>query len=199
MSENSLENFGFREGINEVIGITTGASDAGNVNSAPLGIVVRKEGKAIRTFVRLFGETHTLKNLRANSKLYANVCYSPLAFAISAFEDLESEYFLNDFTLKDSYSVCVFEPVSFEKRENFTICELKFVEGFIVNPKAVRAFNRGFCAVVEAAIIATRYTGSEKEMERLKELGRIVSRCGGKEEKLAYEYIMSAINEINKM
>ena len=192
MREKGLEDFGLREGINEVIGITEGESDTGTVNSAPLGIVVRKEGR-VKAFVRLFGETHTLRNLEAGSKLYANVCYNPLVFAVSAFEDLSSEYFQNKFTLKESYSVCVFEPSGFEKKENFTVCRLKFVKGYFVNPKAVRAFNRGFCAVVEAAIIATRYTGSEKEGERLRELGKIVDRCGGRDEKLAYEYIMSVL------
>ncbi len=178
--------FGLREGINEVIGVTFGVSERNGRNTAPLGLIV-KNGY----YLRLFGETHTLRNLKANSKLYANVTFNPLAFAISAFEDLPDEYFADEYTLKDSYSVCIFKPRRFEKREEFTLCELELIDGKIVNPHAVRAFNRAFAAVIEAAIMLTRGITDLRELESL------VKRCGGKEEREAFEYLLTRARSIN--
>lgn len=193
MSKLDIKEFGFREGINEVIGVTEGISSTGRVNTAPIGVIVRDSS----TFIRLFGESHTLVNLRNGSNLYANVCFDPVVFAISAFEDLDDSYFSKRirFALKDSYSMCVFQPLKFTDMGDFVLCNLKFIKGFFVNPRSVRAFSRAFSAVIEAAILATRYRASTEEDEKLKKLGRIVDRCGGSDEKLAYSYILKSIRD----
>ncbi len=191
-----VKNFGLTEGINEVICVTEGKSDVGNINTAPIGIIV---GENI--YIRLFGKTHTLENLKNGSKLYANVCFDPLIFVISAFKDLSKEYFLDKFTLKCAYSVLIFEPISFEKKENHIVCTLKFIDGRIINPLNARAFSRGFSAVIEATIIATRLKmiNINQISKKIEELGEIVKKCGGKRDKEAFSYILSVLrkNSIN--
>jgi len=183
-----MDEFGLKEGINEVICVT---EHSGKINTAPIGLIVDS-----KVYVRLFGETHTLKNLMHGSKLYANVCYDPLVFAVSAFEDLDESWFAEKYVLKCAYSICVFEPERFEDMKNYKLCTLKFLKGKIVNPSAVRAFNRGFSAVIEATIIATRVKMMDEDIsKKIKELGEIVKKCGGKREKTAFSYILSVLRE----
>jgi len=197
-----LKDLGFREGINEVVGITFGESEKGERNAAPLGVIVEDENSRtakLRLFYRYTGKsvekTHTMKNVEKGSKIYANVCFDPLAFAISAFEDLGEEFFESEFVLRGAYSVCVFDVKRIEKLHDLWLCELEAVDGWVVS--GARAFSRGFAAVVEAAVHATRYvysTDARKEVEKkILELGSVVERCGGKREREAYRYILNRV------
>jgi len=142
-------------------------------------------------------KTHTMENVERGSRIHANVCFDPVAFAISAFEDLDEEFFSSDFVLRCAYSVCTFEVREIKRFDDFWLCELEALDGRILN-RGVRAFSRGFAAVVEAAVHATRYiyTGERRYLSKVLELGDIVEKCGGRREREAYAYILSRTGEI---
>jgi len=141
-------------------------------------------------------KTHTMENVERGSRIHANVCFDPMAFAISAFEDLDEEFFSSDFVLRCACSVCTFEVREIKKFDDFWLCELEALDGRILN-RGVRAFSRGFAAVVEAAVHATRYiyTGERRYLSKVLELGDIVERCGGRREREAYAYILNRTGE----
>ena len=185
-----LEDFGFTEGINEVIAVTIG----GFINTAPLGIIVENP-KGRKAKVRLY-PSHTRENVKRGSKIYANVVSDPIIFAISAFEDLTEDYFssLDPPVLKSALAYC-----EFEAKLTGAFAELELVDGRVIS-KELRAVNRGFYAVIEALVYATRYLffkDPEKKKEfrgKILHYKEIVEKCGSSKEKAAFKIILSKCN-----
>ncbi|MBE8539833.1 DUF447 family protein [Geoglobus acetivorans] len=173
-----IEKFGLYEGINEVIGITFG----GWINTAPIGLIV---GDDIR--VRLYSN-HTRELLEKSGMLYVNVVHDPIVFVISAFEDLGEEWFesLEPPVIKGSLSW-----MKFRARLDGNFAVLDLLEGDVLR-KEVRAVNRGFNALIEATVHATRYilSGSETLADKIRYYGRVVERCGSRREKEAYNLLV---------
>ena len=178
-----VSEFGLQEGINEVIGITI----ADWVNTAPLGIIVDDDVR-----VRLF-ENHTREFVRKTGILYINVIHDPVVFVIAAFEDLPENFFesLNPPIIKNALSW-----IKFKADLKGSHAYLEPVDGGVLR-RECRAVNRGFNAVIEATVHATRYviSGSEDLRKRIEYYGRIVGRCGGKREKEAYRILMRYLNQ----
>ncbi len=173
-----IEKFGLREGINEVIGITTGEW----INTAPLGIIVDDKIK-----VKLYSN-HTRQFIEKNRELYVNIIHDPIVFVVSAFEDLDESWFetLNPPVIKNACSWVKFKA---EIKNRFAF--LEFVEGEVIRNE-IRAVNRGFNALIEATVHGTRYVlNKNPEMrEKIIYYGRIIQRCGGKREKEAYRLLL---------
>ena len=171
-----IEELGLTEGINEVIGITFGDW----INTAPIGVVVR-EG---RIFVRLY-ENHTRTFVERSGKLFVNVVHDPVIFVKASFEDLSEEYFesLDPPVIKGALSWAEFEA----KLEG-GIAHLRLLGGGVVR-REIRAVNRGFNALIEALVYATRYVslGKEEFKEKALEYKGIVEKCGGRREREAFE------------
>ncbi len=171
-----LEEFGLRDGINEVIGITFGEW----INTAPLGIVVEED----EIFVRLY-ENHTRSFVERSGRLFANVIHDPLIFVKASFEDLGEEYFesLDPPIIKGALSW-----MEFEAKLEGNIARLTFLRGGVVR-REIRAVNRGFNAVIEALVYATRYTSLKREEFKKKalEYKGIVEKCGSEREKEAFK------------
>jgi uncharacterized protein len=191
-----LSSFGIREGISETI-VSTGLESP---NAAPIGIIV----KGRRTFVRLFKGTHTWENVLKEKHLAANVVYDPLLFVRSTFFDLEpSEFYyvpvrgLNFPVLKEAAAWIVFECVTLKDTDQALVADLVPVEaGFNeANRKSLPVPNRGFNAVLEAAVHTTRYqlTGEEKYLEMIRRYESLASRCGGEKEKKAMKLIYEVL------
>lgn len=186
-----LADFGFGEGINEVIAITRNPD--GSWNAAPIGIIVEDSNSAIAR-VRLY-KNRTRENLERDKILFANITDDALIFTIASFEDLDVGYFssLNPPLLKGAMAWCEFEGEL--KGDEAT---LRLLDGKVVERK-VRAVNRGFSAVIEALVHATRYIAFKDEEKRRELLGRILyykeiaKKCGGDREKRAFEIIMKKI------
>ena len=173
-----MEKFGLREGINEVIGITTGEW----INTAPLGIIV-KDGIKVRLY-----SNHTRELLEKSGELFVNVIHDPVVFVISAFTDLDESWFerLNPPVIRNALSWMMFEA----KIEG-SFAHLRFQNGEVLR-KDIGAVNRGFNAVIEATVHGTRYVmnRSPQLKERILYYGRIVERCGGKREKEAFDLLL---------
>ncbi len=176
-----LRDFGLREGINEVIGITI----ADWINTAPLGVIV---GDNIK--VRLF-KNHTREFIKKTGFLYVNVIFDPVVFVISAFEDLSEDFFesFDPPIIRNALSWIKFKA---DLRGNYAY--LSFINGEVLR-RDFRAVNRGFNAVIEATIHATRFIikKSRELRDRIDYYGKIVERCGGKREKEAYKILLEYI------
>jgi hypothetical protein len=191
-----LSAFGIREGISETI-VSTGLEFP---NAAPIGIVV----KGGRTFVRLFKGTHTWANVFKERYLAANVVYDSLLFVRSAFFDLEpSEFYyvpacgLNFPVLKDAAAWVIFECINIKETDQALVADLIPVKaGFNeANWKSLPVPNRGFNAVLEATVHATRYqfTGDEKYLELIHRYDSLALKCGGENEKKAMKLLYEVL------
>lgn len=188
--------YGILEGISETI-VSTGLDTP---NAAPIGII-RKNNK---TFVRIFKGSHTGENLVREGFLVANVVYDPLLLVRSTFFDIESsEFSFVDIdwkkfpVLKSAISWVVFRCTNIKDTEQTVISDLiPLGAGFCeANRRATPAPNRGFNAVLEATVHATRYqlTGEEKYLELIRHYESLASRCGGESEKKAMKLLYEVL------
>ena len=187
-----LDEFGIYDGISETI-VTT--MQGWSPNAAPIGII-RKGG---RIFIRLFKGSITYYNVHSEGYLVANVIDDPVLFVRSTFSNLKESDFCfvsvsgREFpVLKDSLSWVVFECKNMKTSNEALVAELVPIHAR-VNRSPVRAPNRGFNAVIEAAVHATRYqlSHNEKYLKLIRAYSDIVSKCGGEHEK-------NAINVLNE-
>lgn len=186
-----LAEYGIGEGISEVIATTINRKP----NAAPLGI----HNKESRLFAKIFS-SKTLDNIKESGFLAANIIDDPILFVKSAFGDLEESCFEMVFidnkvypVLKDANAWVLFHCKCRPGR-NATHVDLIPVEARAVR-KLVMPLNRGFNAVIEAAIHGTRYLalGNKKYLGCIDYYNKIASKCGGERErtamKLLYDFL----------
>ncbi|WP_067049930.1 DUF447 domain-containing protein [Methanofollis ethanolicus] len=170
------------EGINEVIATTGG-------NAAPMGIICRNGTLSMV----LFRGSHTEANIRTNGWVVANLTHDPVVWVRTAFDDLP----LDAFTpleaggrrverLKECEAWAAFAAtVEHETAETAFVTLSPLGEGVV--GQVLRAHNRGFAGIVEAAVHGTRYVLSRDPA--LKALIdhhlAIVRKCGGPREREA--------------
>ncbi len=184
-----IEEFGIHEGISEVIFTTT--SPDGVPNAAPMGL--HRKGK--RLFASIYS-SKTLDNILSNPKLATNITDDPVLFVQSALSDIEPERFefVEGFpVLKDALGWIIFD-CRYKKGENISVVELSPINGRIIQQK-IQPINRGFNAVIEALIHATRYVilKEQKYLERIEYYNTIVKKCGGAREKEAMKLLYEMI------
>ncbi|ADB57437.1 DUF447 domain-containing protein [Archaeoglobus profundus] len=180
-----LSDFGFTDGINEVIGITIGEW----INTAPLGIIVENPES---TFAKLrIYPSHTRENLKKGT-LYVNIVHDPLVFTISAFDDLSEDWFESSDPpiINGALAWCQFKA-------NLKNCwvDLELSRGEVLR-KGLRAVNRGFNALIEALVHATRLKQNPKLIEKVRYYAEIVEKCGGRREKEALEVMWSYLRKL---
>lgn len=191
-----LSEYGISAGISETI-VSTGLDTP---NAAPIGII-RKNKKI---FVRIFKGSQTGENLVREGILVANVVYDPLLLVRSTFFDIESSEF--DFVdiggkkfpvMKSAISWVAFRCTNLKDTEQTVVSDLiPLGAGFCeANKRAIPAPNRGFNAVLEATVHATRYklSGEEKYLELIRHYETLASKCGGENEKKAMKLLYEVI------
>ena len=191
-----LSEYGISAGISETI-VSTGLDTP---NAAPIGII-RKNKKI---FVRIFKGSQTGENLVREGVLVANVVYDPLLLVRSTFFDIESSEF--DFVdiggkkfpvLKSAISWVAFRCTNLKDTEQTVVSDLiPLGAGFCeANKRAIPAPNRGFNAVLEATVHATRYklSGDEKYLELIRHYETLASKCGGESEKKAMKLLYEVV------
>lgn len=185
----NIEEFGIHEGISEVI-FTTISPD-GVPNAAPMGL----HSKGKRLFARIYN-SKTLDNILSNPKLAANIVDDPVLFVQSALSDIEPERFefIDGFpVLKEALGWILFD-CKCKKGENVSVVELSPIKGKIITRK-LQPVNRGFNAVIEATIHATRYVSlnEQKYLDSINYYNTIVKKCGGAREKEAMKLLYELI------
>ncbi len=180
-----LSDFGFTDGINEVIGITIGKW----INTAPLGIIVENPESRFAK-LRIY-PSHTKENLK-RGVLYVNVVHDPLVFAISAFDDLSEDWFesIDPPIIRGALSWCEFKACLINGWVN-----LELLKGKVLR-KELRAVNRGFNALIEALVHATRLKQNPKLIEKVRYYAEIVEKCGGKREREALKVMWSYLRKL---
>ncbi len=190
-----IKEAGLCEGISEVIVTTQSAS--GVPNAAPIGILSREDNY----FVSLYRGSQTISNVLEAKKLAANVTEDAVLFVNAAFEILSSDYyslFHGFHVLKEANSWILFECECVEERVESFLFQIVPI-AVEINMMRVRAINRGLNAVIEAAVLATRYdiieTESEKEelTSMIARYADIVDKCGGQREKEAMRSLTDKI------
>ena len=152
----------------------------------------RKDG---RIFARIYNST-TLKNILVNPGAAANIVDDPVLFVKSALSDIGVENFesINGFpVLKNNLGWVIFDCTC-KKGENISVVEMTPIKRKIYR-KVIKPVNRGFNAVIEASIHATRYAG-KKGQEYLRQIeycNTIVRKCGGAREKEAMKMLYELI------
>lgn len=184
-----IEDFGIHEGISEVI-LTTISSD-GAPNAAPIGI----HRKDSRLFAKIYN-SRTLDNILYKPLAAANIVDDPVLFVRSSLSDVEPERFefVEGFpVLMDALGWIIFD-CRCKKGTKISVVELSPINGKI-NIKKIQPINRGFNAVIEASIHATRYVISreQKYLEFIKYCNTIVKKCGGAREKEAMRLLFELI------
>ena len=186
-----LDSYGIMEGINEVIVTTKSIDD--RPNAAPIGLI-RRNGKLT---VRVYNESHTCTNIKDTGLLAVNIVDDPVVFVQSALKDLDKEKFefietgtgINFPVLASSNGWVLFKA-GIKAGNIAATAELQFITGNIKS-MGIRPINRGFNAVIEAAIYATRYKvfNDESFLSKIKSYENLINKCGGCSEKEAYELI----------
>jgi hypothetical protein len=184
---------GLGEGISEVIVTTKSAS--GMPNAAPIGIitVINEETGEPHHFAKLYKGSQTLANVLETTMLAANVTDDAVFFVKTAFEQLSEAHFATFAgvpVLTEANAWVVFTSVLLEERSEYLLFQV-LPRAVKINKKGVKAINRGLNAVIEAAILVTRFdrTTDEREKEEMRKLmgqyAEIVKKCGGRREKEA--------------
>ena len=152
-------------------------------NAAPMGL--HRKGK--RLFARIYN-SKTLENIINKPELAANIVDDPVLFVQSSLSDLEHERFefVEGFpVIKNALAWIIFE-CKCKKGEKLTIVQLYPIKGEI-NSKRIKPVNRGFNAVIEASIHATRYMSLKKNkyLDCIKYYNSITQKCGSAREQEA--------------
>lgn len=195
MNQNNinLEEYGIYDGISETI-FTTGTDSP---NAAPMGLICKDD----RIQIRLFKGSQTYENVVNEKCLVANVVIDPVVFARSTFTNLYDEEFdtvsVNNRKypfLKNALSYVIFECSDIRYTKNTLVADVLPLYACI-NRNVIKAPNRGFNAVLDALIHATRYRvfDDEKYLNMVYELNNTVKKCGGSKEnramKILYDYL----------
>ena len=184
-----IEDFGIHEGISEVI-FTTMSPD-GIPKAAPIGL----HRKNRRFFARIYN-SKTLDNILGNPVACANIVDDPVLFVLSALSDVEPGKieFIDGFPiLRDALGWIIFD-CKCQKGENISVVYLSHIKSNI-SRRTIKPINRGFNAVIEAAIHATRYVAlkEQKYFDQINYNNTIVQKCGGNKEKEAMKLLYDLI------
>ena len=174
--------------------IFTTISPEGVPNAAPIGLHM-KDGKF---FARIYN-SKTLDNILGKKAAAANIVDDPILFVQSALSDIQPDnfYFNKGFpVLKDALGWIIFD-CKIRKGETISVVELSPVEAQIKH-RQIQPINRGFNAVIEATVEATRYVvlKDKKYLNRIGYYDTIVQKCGGFREKEAMKLLFDLVRFI---
>ncbi|NYT01054.1 MAG: DUF447 family protein [Methanocellales archaeon] len=175
-----MKEFEFR-GISEVIATTL--SESGEPNAAPIGIISDGNLSA-----RVYTNTQTYANIKATKKMVANIVDDPLLFVLSALMKIP----LDEIRMEEGYPALksakawvLFECIIEDSPQCATLNLRPLKKKVLKRP--IQPVNRGFNALIEATIYATRYLAmkDQKYLRWIEHCEEIVIKCGGEREKEA--------------
>lgn len=180
-------------GVTESVVTTLGPTDRWNV--AALGLHRGDEdtgtgGTAPRITARTWGRTRTRRNFDREGEGYVQFVDDPVDFVEAALDVREAtEPVLESASAWARVTVERIETGTSEGTEWIT-WRLRPVES-VRRRETVPTINRGFNALVEATVVASRLDVDAYETERLRrrldELTAVVHRCGGRDDRVALE------------
>ena len=172
-------------GVTESIVTTLGPNDRWNV--AALGL---HAGDPVTATT--WGRTRTWRNFRERGRGYVQFTPNPVDFAEAAMTIREE-----DEPILDSADAWV--EVTVERRDAGEEGDTQWVEWALepvdsaVENRGVRTTNRGYYAVIEATVAASRLGVEAYDQavlrERLDYFETVVERCGGERERVAFDVV----------
>ncbi|HJJ39011.1 MAG TPA: DUF447 family protein [Methanocorpusculum sp.] len=165
------------EGITEIIAVTKD-------NAAPIGIILR-EGQCPKMI--LFKGSKTEENIRKYGWVSANFVSDVYLYPKYAFSDAEPDELTeeNGFQRLKAADAYIFYKASVvhETEQTYMVDLTPVSDEVIVRPQ-VRRVNRGFDAVIDATVHATRYVMHHDAvlLERIRYDLDLVRKCGGRRE-----------------
>ncbi|HDM35625.1 MAG TPA: DUF447 family protein [Candidatus Syntrophoarchaeum butanivorans] len=194
-----LTELGIGDGIWEVVATTR--SRDGVPNAAPLGLRCREGDLSIL----VFEPSRTLENILDTGRIGVNILQDPLIFVKSVVGDLDNSYY-TDFkgfpVINGAEAWIILEAKLMERGEAylFTLVPLSARRNF----KAAHPVNRGFNAIIEALILATRYSimdESERDgiLRCIEHMEEIVRKCGGDREHEAMAILKGYLHRIQEL
>lgn len=174
-------------GVTESIVTTHGPNDRWNV--AALGLFSEHEQRAHRVTARTWGRTRTWRNFHERGEGYIQFTRDPLDFVEAACSIREE-----DTPILDTSDAWV--RVSVESIDAGTNGETEWEQWELspiessVERRVVPTINRGYYAIIEATIAASRLDVPEYDTDKLREriayFERVVDRCGSEREQTAW-------------
>ncbi len=202
----NLESIGMEKGLLYETIITTQDKE-GLPNAAPIGVICKNKNEVI---LHLFEGTHTLHNIKTNSKFVVNILKDPLVFVGCTTGDLSSDYFKNhgdNFYIKNAdafFSANVTSIKEVEKEDNISKSKMSIinasVEEIIIARENVEPLNRAIFAIIESLVYLTRIkmvdeNTSKTYLERIHEMSRLVNRVGSLDHKRAMHDILKYVEK----
>jgi len=175
-------------GITEIIAVTEN-------NAAPIGIIQR-EGQCPKLL--LFKGTKTEQNVRKFGWITANFVSDSYLYPYYAFNDVKEDELAHDGTyqyLKEADAYAIFTASVVNETNETYLIDLTLVKEVILHP-GIRSVNRGFGAVIDASVHATRYIihPSKELEEKMRYDFELVRKCGGEREQQAVQLIREVCN-----
>ncbi len=179
-----------RGGVVETVVTTLGPNDRWNV--AALGVEELDTAGPARA--RTWGRTRTWRNFRERGGGYVQFTQDPLDFADAALAVREEDEPILDSADAWVKIRAVERETGTDAGTEWTDWNLDVLESTVEN-RVVPATNRGYAAVVEATVAASRLDVDAYDTETLRErLGyfeSVVGRCGSEREREAIERVRS--------
>lgn len=185
-------------GITESIVTTQGPNKRWNL--AALGLHAPDEGAddpsddespvEENVTVRTWGRTRTRQNFRQRGEGYVQFTRDPVAFVDASLGVRELDTPVLDSA--DAWVQISVERIDAGRRGGTEWVDWRLMpEESTVNDRVVFTFNRGYAAVVEATIAASRLDVDEYDtgalLDRIQHFKRIAHRCGGPREEAAFD------------
>jgi hypothetical protein len=181
-------------GVTESVVTTLGPNDRWNV--AALGLhAPDAEGQAVTATT--WGRTRTWRNFRERGEGYVQFTVDALDFAEAALTVREEADPVLD-------SADAWARVTVDRREEGEDGGTQWVEWALepvetaVERERVPTTNRGYYAVVEATVAASRLDVDAYDraalLGRLRYFAEVVERCGGERERAAFEVVRDAVD-----
>lgn len=199
-----LKSLGMEKGLLYETIITTQNAN-GVPNAAPIGVICKDKNEVV---LHLFEGTHTIENIKTNSKFAVNILKDPLVFVNSTIGDLSPDYFRkheNNYYIKNTdafFTANVTSIREIEKEDNISKSKMSIikadVEEVIIKKENVEPLNRAIFAIIESLVYLSRIkmvdeNTSKVYSERIYETAKIVNRVGGLDHKKAMKQILKYI------
>ncbi len=180
------------EGITEIIAVTKG-------NAAPIGIIQRPNQKPM---LILFKGSKTEANIRRYGWITANFVSDAYLYPYYAFSDVDSADLAQDGEfqyLKTADAYIRYAAMVMHETDQTYLVELTPVGEEVILHPGIRPVNRGFDAVIDASVHATRYvmTRAPDLAERIFHDLSLIQKCGGPREQAAAE-LLTTVCELEK-
>ena len=199
-----LESLGMEKGLLYETIITT-QNGNGIPNAAPIGVICKNKSEIV---LNLFEGTHTLENIKTNSKFVVNISKDPLILVGCTTGDLSSDYFKKDnedFYIKNTdafFTASVTSIKEIQKEDNISKSKMNIIKAnvdkIVIKKEGVEPLNRAIFAIIESLVYSTRIkmvdeNTAKEYLERIHEMSRIVNRVGSLNHKKAMQNILKYI------